>query len=139
MIPGFDSDGNLPCGIHWVTWKEFVSRFGTTPRRIKLLGGLINALYVLSQVGCKTVYVDGSFVSSKSIPGDFDACWDTKGVDIESLNEIEPVLLNFDPGRAQQKAKFSGEFFPADMTEGGSGKTFLEFFQTNKETGNPKG
>ena len=32
-----------------------------------------------------------------------------------------------------------GEFFPAQFPEGASGKTFLEFFQTDKDSGNPKG
>ena len=40
---------------------------------------------------CQTGYLDGSFVSSKLEPGDFDACWDEKGVD---LDKLDPVLLN---------------------------------------------
>lgn len=32
-----------------------------------------------------------------------------------------------------------GEFFPAQIPEGISGKTFLDFFQTDKNSGNPKG
>jgi hypothetical protein len=44
-----------------------------------------------------------------------------------------------DAGRAAQKAKYLGELFPAQMGEGGSGLTFLELFQVDKETGKPKG
>jgi hypothetical protein len=50
-----------------------------------------------------------------------------------------PASLTFDEGRAAQKAKNGGEFFPARFTEGGSGATFLEFFQTDKRTGAAKG
>lgn len=139
MLPPFDKDGYLPAGIHSATWQEFTTRFGTTPRRKMLLGGLLGALFIFKQVGCKTLYIDGSFVSSKQMPGDFDACWDPEGVDIDQLHSIEPVFFMFDRGRAAQKAKFSGEFFPATMGERGSGKTFLDFFQTNKETGASKG
>jgi len=32
-----------------------------------------------------------------------------------------------------------GEFFPAQMPEGASVRVFLEFSQTDKETGRPKG
>lgn len=32
-----------------------------------------------------------------------------------------------------------GEFFPADLLEGLMGKTFLDFFQTAKESRTPKG
>lgn len=139
MIPDFDSKGNLPCGVHWATWQEFVQRFGITPHRMSLLSGLRRAIDVFKAVGCETIYVDGSFVTSKVSPGDFDACWDTKGVDLYLLKRSDPVLLTFTKGRAAQKAKYLGEFFPADMTEGGSGETFLEFFQIDKETGDAKG
>jgi hypothetical protein len=39
----------------------------------------------------------------------------------------------------QEFAYCYGELFPAQFRAGGSGETFLEFFQTDKETGNPKG
>jgi hypothetical protein len=37
------------------------------------------------------------------------------------------------------RAKYRGEFFPARFTEGGSGATFLELFQTDRKTVAPKG
>jgi len=139
MIPDFDSDGNLPPGLHWATWQEFAGRFGTTPHRQRLLSGLKNAIDVLKMVGCQLIYIDGSFVTTKSIPNDFDACWGTEGVDFDLLILIDPILLTFDHGRAAQKAKYSGELFLADTTEVGTGRTILEFFQIDKETGDRKG
>lgn len=85
---------------------------------------------------CQLVYVDGSFVTTKPEPGDFDACWALAGVDVELL---DPVFLDFSSSRAQQKKRFLGEFFPAELPDGATGRTFLEFFQTDKETGKPKG
>ena len=90
----------------------------------------------LKRAGCGTVYVDGSFVTAKPQPMDFDACWAIDGVD---PNRLDPVFLDFSNSRAKQKARFGGEFFPADLPEGMTGKTLLEFFQTDKETGAPKG
>jgi hypothetical protein len=136
MLPPFTRDGLLPPGIHKATWKEFVDRFGTTPQRRKLLAGLKAAIKSLRAAGCRTVYIDGSFVAAKQHPNDFDGCWDIEGVEPELL---DPILLTFDAGRATQKAKYRGELFPAQMGEGGSGLTFLEFFQVDKETGNQKG
>ena len=52
---------------------------------------------------------------------------------------LDPILLTFDHGRAAQKAKYLGDLFPAQVSEGGSGTTLLEFFQLDKESGNPKG
>jgi hypothetical protein len=48
-------------------------------------------------------------------------------------------FLDFSNSRARQKALFQGEFFPAELPERLTGKTFLEFFQTDKETGAPQG
>ena len=90
----------------------------------------------LQSAGCRTVYVDGSFVSSKSEPGDFDACWEEAGVD---LDRLDPVLLTFAAGRAAQKAKYGGELFPASALAGLGEGVFLSFFQTDKETGARKG
>lgn len=52
--------------------------FGQTPRREQLLIGLLTAIRLLKLARCRTVYVDGSFVTAKPAPGDFDACWDIK-------------------------------------------------------------
>jgi hypothetical protein len=76
------------------------------------------------------------FVTNKPDPGDFDACWSIDGVDADRL---DPVFMDFSNARARQKERFAGEFFPAGLPEGVSGKTFLEFFQTDRETGKAKG
>ena len=127
MIPQFDADGLLPPGIHWATWDEVAATYGITPWRRRLLDGLQMAINSLRRAGCRTVYIDGSFVTSKEIPNDFDACWEETGVVPELL---DPVLLQFDAGRAAQKARYLGELFPASLGATVEGMSFLEFFQT---------
>ena len=136
MIPPFNPSGNLPQGIHRATWKQLVAALGFTPRRRQLLRGLRQALRLLRSAGCRLVYVDGSFVTAKPDPGDFDGCWSIAGVDVERL---DPIFLDFSNSRARQKEAFLGELFPAELPEGATGKTFLDFFQTDRETGKPKG
>lgn len=136
MLPPFTKKGLLPKGIHRASWPQFAERFGTTPHRRKLLKGLKASMSSLRAAGCKLAFIDGSFVTAKPQPGDFDGCWDIDGVDPELL---DPILLTFDAGSAAQKAKYGGELFPAQMDEGGSGLTFLDFFQIDKETGAAKG
>lgn len=139
MIPAFDGDGNLPPGVHVADWGEFEVRFGDTPHRRRLLTGLAAAVAILRSAGCKRVYIDGSFVTDKDAPNDYDAAWDPTGVDLASLKATEPVFWQFDHLRAAQKAKFLGEFFPSSANEATAGKTFLEFFRIDRNTGNPKG
>ncbi len=136
MIPDFEADGNLPPGIHWATWDEIFTRFGATTWRRELLRGLQAALNALQAAGCQTVYVDGSLVTSKLRPGDYDGCWEEAGIDFSAL---DPVLLDLGPGRVAQKAKFGGELFPASISADPEEHTFLEFFQIDKETGRKKG
>lgn len=135
MIPPFEASGNLPLGVHAATWQEVARRFGLTPHRRALLAGLHAALVNLRTAGCQRAYIDGSFVTAKRRPNDFDGCWDMASVDPERL---DVVLLTFDRGRAAQKAKYRGELFPAQFPASPSGTTYLEFFQLDKE-GTPKG
>ena len=136
MIPGFNSDGLLPPGVHQTDWNELVIRFGYTSWRARLLSGLRAALENLRDAGCRTVYIDGSFVTSKEVPNDFDACWEEYGVDPAYL---DGVLLTFDVGRATQKTKYMGELFPASAIADANGLSFSEFFQTDVATGRSKG
>lgn len=86
--------------------------------------------------GCPTVYLDGSYVTGKPKPGDFDACWDPTGVD---PGKLDPVFLQFANGRAEQKVAFKGEFFPSSMMCVDVGRAFVDFFQLDRFTGKQKG
>lgn len=134
MLPEFDSRGLLPYGVHRANWKEIVKRFGGNKKRRDLLRGLKEALDMLVSAGCHRVYLDGSFVTSKESPNDIDVCWDIDGVDPMMLDS---VFFDFDNDRAAQKARFGAEFFPAQAPQ--RLRTFLDFFQVDKDTGNPKG
>lgn len=136
MIPEFDARGLLPRGVHRATWEEVVERFGGNPQRERLLDGLSNALVLLRNAGCQRIYINGSFVTAKELPNDIDVCWDTGGVEIDSLDS---VFLDFSEGRRAQKSRFGSEFFPAQVPDGITGKAFLQFFQVDKETGFSKG
>ncbi len=72
------------------------------------------------------------------LPDDFDGCWDEEGVNVELLFATEPALLQFDNKRAAQKARFGGELFPSGFPADKQQRTFLQFFQIDRD-GNPKG
>jgi len=127
MIPPFNEQtGLLPPGIHEATWAEFVARYGYTTHRLILLAGLKAGLDALRDAGCQRAYIDGSFVTAKTTPGDFDTCWEAVGVRAALLH---PALRTFANLRAAQKAAFSGEFFPAEAVADVAGTRFIDFFQ----------
>jgi hypothetical protein len=131
VIPEFDAiNGNLPSGEHAARWQDMLDRFGQTPWRRQLLAGMLEALRLLKAAGCVRVYIDGSFVTAKDVPGDFDACWDADGVVFDKVDER---LLTFDRGRATQKAAFLGELFIADARADPQGTLFRDFFQTDRD------
>ncbi len=125
----------LPPGIHAATMDEIMNDFATNSPRRLLYEGFVKGASALSQAGCATLFLNGSFISDKPTPGDYDACWDPIGV--EPL-KLDPVFLDFSDSRKNQKAKFGGEFFPSSASADGS-RTFVEFFQIDKYTGTPKG
>ncbi len=128
--------GGAPsAGDYWADWGEIGERFGTNDHRQDLLVGLRAALVALAEAGCRTAYIDGSFVTDKERANDFDACWDPDGVDLDAL---DPVLLDLAHPRTAQKARYGGELFP-NVAQAGSVPPFLEFFQVDRDTGGPKG
>lgn len=132
MLPAFDpQSGRLPPGEHIAAWDEVVQRFGWTERRRRQLDGLAEALELLAIAGCRRIWLNGSFVTDKDEPGDFDVCWDTANVDLDVL---DPVLLDLSNQRSAQKARFGGELFP-NVAEVESGLSFAEFFQNERDSG----
>jgi len=136
VLPTLGADGNLPPGEHGADWADIEHAFTSTPWRRYLLDGLRRACAALAAAGCTRLWLDGSFVTDKELPADFDGCWDPAGVDPALL---DPVLLDFTARRAAQKAKYGGELFPSTAPAGRHGRTFVQFFQVDKHTGYAKG
>lgn len=135
MLPDADSStGYLPPGVHDAPWKEVALRFSANGHRTRLVGGLLAALQNLAGAGCRSVLLDGSFVSQKELPEDYDGAWDIQGVDPYRL---DPVLLDFNNGRAAMKSKYLGELFPATFFAA-PGVRYRDFFMKDR-SGLPKG
>jgi hypothetical protein len=135
MLPDVDtSTGYLPPGVHDAPWSEVAPCFSGNGHRIRLLGGLLAALQNLAAAGCRSMLLDGSFVSQKDLPEDYDGAWDTSGVDPYRL---DPVLLDFTNGRAAMKSKYLGELFPSSSFAA-PGILCRDFFMKDRN-GVPKG
>jgi hypothetical protein len=75
MIPRFNKNGYLPKGVHKATIKEVKRRFGTgTPRREELFRRFEYLVEFLRKhkKTIKRFILNGSYVTSKENPGDFD-------------------------------------------------------------------
>ena len=136
MIPGWLPNGDPPPGVHFATWRDIEARLSFNLQRRRLLAGFRQACAALRKAGCQLVYLDRSFAARKEHPADFDACWDVQHVDD---GKLDPIFFDFSHGRAAQKVRYLGEFFPAQLPEGATGRAFVDFFQVNELTGEPKG
>lgn len=140
MIPDFTTVHGalwplLPPGIYDASLHEFVERFVYNDKRQVLYQGLLMGLTNLFQAGCRQAFIDGSYVTAKPVPGDYDLCWDIAGV---NPNLIDPVFEDFSNKRENQKLKYGGEYFPFSFLEPPA-HSFLTFFQTDKASGGQKG
>ena len=117
MIPIFVDIGGpwkvLPPGVHGATIGEVEARFTISAHRKRIFSGFRNGVTILHKAGCHKIFLDGSFITEKPIPGDFDACWDDNGVDV---GKLDPIFFDFSDGRKNQKKCFCGEFFPAHQS-----------------------
>ncbi|MGH9365940.1 MAG: DUF6932 family protein [Thermoanaerobaculia bacterium] len=74
MIPHLTREGRLPPGLHETTLEEVRRRFGSgNPIRERLMKGLSAVVSRARRAGAKRLYLDGSFVTDKKDPGDWDA------------------------------------------------------------------
>jgi hypothetical protein len=136
MVPKLGPTGRLPKGLHAADWAEVEKRFGTSPKRKQLLDGLLKGCRELAKVGVKTLYLDGSFVTKKRNPGDFDCCYDLGGI---AFDDLPAVFRDFDDDRKAQKATYGGEFFPAHfLAKQHPPEPYLTFFQ-HDQADRPKG
>ena len=104
--------------------------------RVRQYDGLLQARANLVAAGCSSLYLDDSFVTEKPELDDLDACWDPVGGD---RRHLDPVFRDFSNRRSKQKRKFEGEFFPSTTRADAYGRTFIDFFQVEKFTGQLKG
>ncbi len=136
MIPDFDENGNLPPGVYFCFWDEFKERFGYNRLRRNLINGIEEVLTLLKYADCRIAYLNGSFVTSKPNPQDFDMCYDRDDINIEYLRKNARIILKFYDSAAQ-KARYGGEIYPSDQPVDESTMS-IEFFQRDRQQ-NKKG
>lgn len=121
-IPNLNSEGLLPEGVHQTSMIEVKVKFGNSNKhRVFLMGKLILVLANLCAAGVVNVWIDGSFVTDKEIPGDIDICWEYyPGVNRNILDSV------FFRSQKEIKNKYSLHVFP---TGAWAGEDWVSFFQ----------
>ena len=135
-IPEFRGDGYLPEGLHVATLAAVTFRFGSANRqRRRLVLRLRRWVELANAIGAHRLFVDGSFVTEKTAPGDVDAVvWLPTNFrqllddDVDEAVELEEMLLTRQPQ----------EIFAAE--DESDWNDWLEFFtRTREQDGRRKG
>ena len=129
MIPPFDdTTGYLPAGEHHADWNEVAERFGWNDHRRRLLRGLHRLSAALRDLGCMIFLLDGSFITEKELPSDFDACCDYAGIPPKDIYRLRLVDTS-----EVMKAEWLGEVYPlGEHVPSDDRYTFREFFQSDR-------
>jgi hypothetical protein len=145
LIPAFDPNtGALPPGNHRATLEQIRKRLGFTPRRRWLLKGLRHAVEAFWAAGIKEIYIDGSFCTEKSDPGDVDGYWVEPDEDV--YDRIDPYWIDLElvlvPHLRKRKwrmwADYGVEFFIHPVMQATPELGFPEFFRQDRD-GRPRG
>ena len=132
MFVKFEPDpktGYLPSGVHDAGWCDVAGRFAGNSHRARLMGGLLAACRNLAAAGCAELLLDGSFVTAKSLPGDYDGAWETAGADPDRL---DPVLLDFSRSPGGDEGEVFGRPIPGVGRSAAPGMLYRDFFKTDR-------
>ncbi len=105
VIPNFDENGNLPPGIHDATIEEVQQRYSYNKKRVTLFTALLEVVEILRGCACPEIHLDGSFITAKEQPGDYDLCYESTG--ITPTQEFYEFLKN----RETRKERYMGDIF----------------------------
>jgi hypothetical protein len=132
MSLNFNSQGFLHRTIT-LSHEELSHHFGTNPRRLRHLENALQFFRIFYACGCRFVYIDGSFVSTKIYPEDIDLCFDTTGIDSDKLEKEFPAF--FEPnGVGEIHRDLQCHIFTFSETS----PRFFDMLSEDRE-GNPKG
>ena len=103
-LPEFDSKGDLPNGVHRATLDAVVERFGYgTQQREDVTSRLVRIYGMAHRTGkLERFVVFGSYVTSKSAPGDVDIILIMRD-DFREPDHTEELLPLLDHQRAQRE------------------------------------
>ena len=97
-------------GIHKYSMHEVERMFAYNDIRDKHFEGFMKWARELKEAGCKTVYLDGSFITRRKDPHDFDACWEPFVP--KTRPKAQSLLDESIDGNLARKKEFGGDIFP---------------------------
>lgn len=131
--PDFDSNADLPLGIHQATISEVVQHFGTSTLQRQILSSRLERIYNLArstgQVARFVIF--GSFVTAKPTPNDVDIFMLME--DTFDANHVTGEAAMIFDHTATQNAQGASVFWIRRMAAIGGEQTTLEYWQIKRD------
>ena len=131
--PDFDSNGDLPLGIHQATISEVLQHFGTSTLQRQILSSRLERIYNLArstgQVARFVIF--GSFVTAKPTPNDVDIFMLME--DTFDANHVTGEAAMIFDHTATQNAQGASVFWIRRMAAIGGEQTTLEYWQVKRD------
>ena len=111
-IPALGENGWLPEGHHPAAWEQIADQFGGEPntRRAAVLSGLLRWRDAVRGKGMGgRLILNGSFISAKAEPGNFDAIFVYDGTSASLIAQDKSALILLDS--AHCKAAYGGDLW----------------------------
>ena len=135
MIPELTREGLLPPGVHEATLGEVRRRFGVqNPIREHLMKGLESVAAMARRIGVRVIYLNGSFVTDKKDPKD----WDAVVVAPVGTNCASAAVLRL-VDRPRVKKQFGGDLFMIMEDDGELLNHYMNEVFVKDRLGRPKG
>ena len=131
--PEFDSNGDLPVGIHQATLADVIEYFGQSNFQRRLVAQRLSRIYGLAQSTGQVArfIVYGSFITAKPFPNDVDIFMLME--DEFDLNQLsDEVAVVFDH-MACQNYEGSSVFWVRKAAAIGEEQAAVEFWQTKRD------
>jgi len=134
--PEFDSNGDLPVGIHQATLTEVTEHFGQSNFQRQLVAQRLARIYDLAQSTRQVArfIVYGSFVTAKPFPNDVDIFMLMEDTfDLYQLSDEVAVVFDH---MACQNYEGASVFWIRKMAAIGGEQAAVEFWQTKRDDTN---
>ncbi|MEP6465720.1 MAG: hypothetical protein ABJB05_05425 [Parafilimonas sp.] len=129
----FNEYGNLLKDLS-LSCIEFQKLFGYNKERQKQVNNLFTVANKLKNSGCETMFVFGSFATSKEQPNDIDVCFDISNLDIKVLEKNYSLFDHYEHKRFHKYLLVHIPFFKIKTED----KELMQFMKTDK-SGNKRG
>ncbi|MBX2930867.1 MAG: hypothetical protein KF781_02840 [Chitinophagaceae bacterium] len=113
--------------------EQLIENFGYNKKRVVYLENFLELVLLFKKLGCKEIYIIGSYITTKEYPNDIDVCINASDIDEKKLIKSELGSIDkYEIARIKKQKNVHLILFDNNSRE------FLDWFKQDRE-GNKRG